>query len=254
MRRLLLAALLCLIGGAAHAQAPAWQHNGTTSANVLPNSPTNPSYVAPATGAGPTDVNLKQVGGLATAVGAGAVTAGTPRVTLASDDPAVSGITTTTTNLGPPGATACATDTGSCSLNALMQRLAQRLTTINTTLGTPMQATGGTIGLVAGTANIGKVTPAPTNAAGTVSSKTVTNSSASFLSASAATLFLLIKNEDTSASIALNFAAGTAVLNTAGNITLGPGQSITFDGSYVPSGAITAISSAATSPATVIAN
>lgn len=35
---------------------------------------------------------------------------------------------TTNTDLGPPGATACATDTGSCSLNALMQRLAQRIT------------------------------------------------------------------------------------------------------------------------------
>jgi hypothetical protein len=64
---------------------------------------------------------------------------------------------TTNTDLGPPGATACATDTGSCSLNALTQRLAQRLTTINTTLGTPMQATGGTVGLVAGSAVIGHV-------------------------------------------------------------------------------------------------
>lgn len=52
---------------------------------------------------------------------------------------------TTNTDLGAPGATACATDTGSCSLNALAQRLAQRLTTINTTLGTPFQA-GGSIG------------------------------------------------------------------------------------------------------------
>ncbi len=58
---------------------------------------------------------------------------------------------TTNTDLGPPGATACATDTGSCSLNALLQRLAQRLTTVNTTLGTPMQATGGTVQPVAGT-------------------------------------------------------------------------------------------------------
>jgi hypothetical protein len=47
---------------------------------------------------------------------------------------------TTNTDIGPPGATACSTDTGSCSLNAFMQRLAQRLTTINTTLGSPFQA------------------------------------------------------------------------------------------------------------------
>lgn len=42
---------------------------------------------------------------------------------------------TTNTDLGPPGATACATDTGACSLNALLQRIAQRLTTVNTTIG-----------------------------------------------------------------------------------------------------------------------
>ena len=52
---------------------------------------------------------------------------------------------TTNTDIGPPGATACATDTGSCSINALAQRLAQRLTTINTTLNSPFQA-GGSIG------------------------------------------------------------------------------------------------------------
>lgn len=44
-----------------------------------------------------------------------------------------------------------------------------RLATINTTLGTPIQATGGTVGLVAGTALVGKVgidqtTPGTTNA------------------------------------------------------------------------------------------
>lgn len=93
----------------------------------------------------------------------------------------------------------------------------------------------------------------PTAAAGTVSAKTVTNSSAAFLAASSATTFLLIKNEDTVASIALNFANGSAALNTAGNITLPPGASITFDANFVPTGAITAISSAASSPATVIA-
>lgn len=37
-------------------------------------------------------------------------------------------VVTTNTDVGPPGATACATDTGSCSLNALLQRIAQRIT------------------------------------------------------------------------------------------------------------------------------
>jgi hypothetical protein len=47
---------------------------------------------------------------------------------------------TLVTDFGAPGATACATDTASCNLNQQMQRLAQRLTTINTTLGSPFQA------------------------------------------------------------------------------------------------------------------
>lgn len=52
---------------------------------------------------------------------------------------------TTNTNLGAPGATVCATDTGSCSVNALLQRIASRVSTVNTTLNSPFQA-GGSIG------------------------------------------------------------------------------------------------------------
>lgn len=51
----------------------------------------------------------------------------------------------TATNIGAPGATACTTDTASCSTNQQMQRLAQRLTSLVTALGTPFQA-GGSIG------------------------------------------------------------------------------------------------------------
>lgn len=55
-----------------------------------------------------------------------------------------------TTDFGAPGAVACTTDTGSCNFNQLFQRIAQRLTTVNTTLGTPAQA-GGTVTANAGT-------------------------------------------------------------------------------------------------------
>jgi hypothetical protein len=48
----------------------------------------------------------------------------------------------TNTDIGAPGSTPCATDTGSCSLNALAERIAQRLTTLNGTLGSPYQAGG----------------------------------------------------------------------------------------------------------------
>lgn len=54
-------------------------------------------------------------------------------------------VATTNTDLGAPGATACATDTASCSLNQQLQRIAQRLTTAITALGSPFQA-GGSIG------------------------------------------------------------------------------------------------------------
>lgn len=50
-----------------------------------------------------------------------------------------------TVDLGAPGATACATDTGSCSTNQQLQRAIQRLTTLITTMGSPFQA-GGSIG------------------------------------------------------------------------------------------------------------
>lgn len=58
---------------------------------------------------------------------------------------AATGIGSTNTNLGAPGATACATDNGSCSVNALLQRNNQRITSLITALGTPFQA-GGSIG------------------------------------------------------------------------------------------------------------
>jgi hypothetical protein len=50
------------------------------------------------------------------------------------------------TDFGAPGATACASDTASCNLNQQMQRLAQRLSTTITTLGSPFQA-GGSVGI-----------------------------------------------------------------------------------------------------------
>lgn len=54
-------------------------------------------------------------------------------------------LATIVTDFGPPGATACTTDTASCNQNQQLQRLAQRLSTIVTTLGSPFQA-GASIG------------------------------------------------------------------------------------------------------------
>ncbi len=59
-------------------------------------------------------------------------------------------LVTTNADLGPPGATACATDTGSCSINALLQRIAQRLTTaIGGTAVTVANGADTTLGAVA---------------------------------------------------------------------------------------------------------
>lgn len=54
-------------------------------------------------------------------------------------------------------ADAASTAGGTGTLSAKLRLMTTQLGTINTTLGTPMQATGGTVGLVAGTAVIGHV-------------------------------------------------------------------------------------------------
>lgn len=52
----------------------------------------------------------------------------------------------TATDIGAPGSTACATDNGSCNANALIQRLNQRITSLISAVGSPLQA-GGSVGL-----------------------------------------------------------------------------------------------------------
>lgn len=65
---------------------------------------------------------------------------------------------------------------------------------------------------------------------------------------------LAIKNESTTASIAVCFGSCTAALNTAGSITIAPGQLLTFATTQaVPADAVSAIASASSTPATVIA-
>lgn len=51
-------------------------------------------------------------------------------------------LTQIVTDFGAPGSTACTTDTASCNQNQQLQRLAQRLTSIVTALGSPFQAGG----------------------------------------------------------------------------------------------------------------
>lgn len=71
-------------------------------------------------------------------------------------------IGTTNTNLGAPGATACASDTASCSVNQLMQRVAQNLTTLNSTAGAAVATGTNTIGNTGSDPSSGKATPTST--------------------------------------------------------------------------------------------
>lgn len=119
--------------------------------------------------------------------------------------------------------------------------------------------------LPAGAAIIGKVgidqtTPGTTDGVatalsavtGSVSAKTITNSSAQVLAA-ASRLFLAVDNESTTATIACAFGA-TAAINTAGSFTIQPNQTRVWNSYPVPADALNCISSAATSAATVEAN
>lgn len=90
----------------------------------------------------------------------------------------------------------------------------------------------------------------PTNGTGAYGGVTVTNTSTEMVPAGTAIVFLQIKNESPTATIACNLGL-PAVINGAGSITLTPGGSATWDGSYVPGDAVNCISSAASSPATI---
>jgi hypothetical protein len=94
--------------------------------------------------------------------------------------------------------------------------------------------------------------PAQSAVTGSVSAATITNSSASILSAASRRL-LAIKNESATASIACAFGA-TAALNTAGSFTIPPLNLLIWRSYPVPADAANCISSVASSPATVEVN
>lgn len=71
------------------------------------------------------------------------------------------------TNSGAPGSTACTTDIASCNQNQQMQRLAQRLTSIVTSLGSPFQAGGSIANTSFGATQSGTWTVQPGNTVNT---------------------------------------------------------------------------------------
>lgn len=72
------------------------------------------------------------------------------------------------TDFGAPGSTACTTDTASCNQNQQLQRLAQRLTSIVTALGSPFQAGGSIANTSFASTQSGIWTVQPGNTANTV--------------------------------------------------------------------------------------
>lgn len=92
----------------------------------MPAIPTNSSVISSVL---PTNA-AEETGGNLASIAASNTTIGTNTGTTATNTG------TTNTNLGAPGATACTTDTASCSLNQFLQRIAQRITTLITDLGT----------------------------------------------------------------------------------------------------------------------
>lgn len=133
--------------------------NLAATASSAANTATNTGTTATNTGttATNTGTTATNTGTTATEIGAtSSPAAGSVNAQLASTVTNTSNIATNTsstatntattnTDFGAPGATACASDTASCSLNQQMQRLAQRITSLITALGSPAQASGSTI-------------------------------------------------------------------------------------------------------------
>lgn len=117
-------------------------------------SATNPLWVSPATASTPWAISIASGQVAAGAYASGAFASGSIASGAMVDLGAI--------------ADAAATAGSTGSVSAKLRLMTTQLGTINTTLGAPMQATGGTVGLVAGSAIVGKVgidqtTPGTTN-------------------------------------------------------------------------------------------
>ena len=128
-------------------------------------------------------------------------------------------------DIGAAGSTACATDTGSCNLNSLLQRALQRDTAILTAIGTPFQA-GGSIGNTSfastesGAWNVGGLTGVGQNNAITRIANTTTYTTNQ--------LVCLFSSATPCAPIQVTIAGANAATGTFGRVWLGKtGTSLT---------------------------
>jgi hypothetical protein len=96
--------------------------------------------------------------------------------------------------------------------------------------------------------------PVPNVASGAYASVTVGTVDSTILAANTAFYFLDVVNASATATICLNFGAAATITGTqcaAGEIALPPLWHRSWEGSFVPSDAIHAIASAASTPASV---
>jgi hypothetical protein len=98
------------------------------------------------------------------------------------------------------------------------------------------------------------ITILPTKATGAYAPATVGTTDSTILAASTAAVFLDLVNNSPSATICINFGATATISGTtcaAGEVTLPPLWAKTYEADYVPTDAIHAIASAASTPASV---
>ena len=107
--------------------------------------------------------------------------------------------------------------------------------------GTLGQLTGGTVNVSNGTISAGTVNATPTRGTTTTGTLTAGTTNGTLFSSSASRNYLLIQCTSGTAFIDTN---GTAT--AADGIQLTSGQGITFEGSFIPTGAIAAITSTGT--------
>lgn len=170
-----------------------------------------------------TTVNVSGGAGIATGSGGGGTSGGGGGdATAANQTLQITQETATNTNLGAPGATACATDTASCNLNAFMQRLAQRLTDAIAAINGSIPAGTATIGNVNGAPNV-----TPTNCSGTI---TAGGTAQNAFTAGATKHGFTIQNLSTE-DMWVSFTT-TAVANTVASYMLNPSASGVAGGSY----------------------
>jgi hypothetical protein len=108
--------------------------------------------------------------------------------------------------------------------------------------------------LCGATSGGGTITATPTKGTGAYTSATVGTTDSTILAASTAVVFLDVVNTSPSATICVNVGATATISGTAcaaGEVSLPPLWHRSWEGTFIPTDAIHAIASAASTPATV---